>query len=324
MMNFPLRRTTAGLNVPADSQVVPCGERIGSFVARFHTPKGKSVAGAANASDAARSNSTMRFLGFRTCMISNSSLCELVSLLRVELHGADDAFAFFDDDHLVRLDVLQGFHQPAGPANLEHVNPVRFADAEVDAEIVLRKISAAAAHFVNLRVRIFFAGEMRDAFDARTDAAAIGFCSDGFDLDPIVAAAQEDVRPAVVVHVEKAAAPAEILRVFAETALVRAVLEIRAAEIVVERGRISGEICFDEIKIAIEIVIGGGDAHAGLGLAVGAEGAARFKGDVDKRSVLFVLIQRAGGGVVGNVNVRPAIVVEIGGGQGAGGGGGGP
>src|SRR6266404_3061808 len=158
MTNFPLRRTTAGLNVPADSQVVPCGERIGSFVARFHTPKGKSVAGAANASDAARSNSTMRFLGFRTCMISNSSLCGLVSLLRVELHGADDAFAFF-------------------------------ADAEVDAEIVLRKISAAAAHFVNLRMRIFFAGEMRDAFDARTDAAAIGFCSDGFDLDPIVAAA---------------------------------------------------------------------------------------------------------------------------------------
>src|SRR6266478_611857 len=183
------KNVTAGLNVPADSHVVPCGERIGWFEARVHAPKGRSVAGAAKASDAARSNSTMRFLGFRTCMISNSSLCGIVSLLRLELHGADDAFSFFDENHLVRLDVLQGFHQAAGPANLEHVNLVRFADAEVDAQIVLRKIAAAAAHFVNLRMRIFFAGQMRDAFDARTDAAAIGFCSDGFDLDPIVAAA---------------------------------------------------------------------------------------------------------------------------------------
>src|SRR6266850_1305118 len=189
MMNFPLRRTTAGLNVPADSQVVPCGERIGWFEARVHAPKGKSVAGTANASDAARSNNTMRFLGFRTCMISNSSLCGLVSLLRLELHGADDAFAFFDENHLVRLDVLQGFHQAARPANLEHVNLIRFADAEMDAEIVLRKIAAAAAHFVNLRMRIFFAGQTRDAFDARADAAAIGFRAYGFDFDPIVASA---------------------------------------------------------------------------------------------------------------------------------------
>src|SRR5882762_5529287 len=189
MMNFPLRRTTAGLNVPADSQAVPCGERIGSFVARFQAPKGRSVAGAANARDAARSASTMKFLGFRTFMFCGSSLRGFVSLLRVELHGADDAFAFFDEDHLVRLEVLGGFHEAAGPANLEQLHPVGFADAEVDAQIVLRKIPAAAAHFVNLRMQIFFAGEMRDALDARTDAAAIGFRADGFDLDPIVAAA---------------------------------------------------------------------------------------------------------------------------------------
>src|SRR5882672_12336943 len=189
MMNFPLRRTTAGLNVPADSQVVPCGERIGSFVARFHTPKGKSVAGAANASDAARSNSTMRFLGFRTCMISNSSLRGLVRFLRVELHGADDAFAFLDEDHLVRLDVFQRFDEAAGPADFEQLHLVRFADAEMDAQIILREISAAAAYFVDLRMQTLLARKMRDALDARADPAAIGFRADGFDFDPIVAAA---------------------------------------------------------------------------------------------------------------------------------------
>ena len=132
------------------------------------------------------------------------------------------------------------------------------------------------------------------------------------DLGIHVAVANQDVGPAVVVEVEKAAAPAEILRVLAEAALKRGVLEIRAAQIAVERRSIAGKIRFDEIEIAVEIVIGGGDAHAGLWLAVGAERAAGFDGDVGEGAVLFVLIERAGGGIVGDVNVRPAVVIEIG------------
>src|SRR6266851_1347013 len=96
------KNVTAGLNVPADSHPVPCGERMGSFDARFHAPKGRSVAGAAKASEAARSNSTMKILGFKTCMISGSSLRGPVAFLRVELHRAYDAFAFSHHDHLVR------------------------------------------------------------------------------------------------------------------------------------------------------------------------------------------------------------------------------
>src|SRR5205807_7640996 len=117
-----------------------------------------------------------------------------------------------------------------------------------------------------------------------------------------VAVAEENVGPTVVVHVKKTATPAEVLRVLAEAALVSGVLKIRAAEIVVERRRVAGEIRFDQIEIAVEIVIGGGDAHAGLRLAVGAERAAVFDGDVGERAVLLVLIERAGGGMVGDVN----------------------
>src|SRR5229473_3114309 len=244
-------------------------------------------------------------------------------------------------------------------------------------------------------MQALLAGKMRDAFDACADAAAIGFCADGFDFDPIVAGARiaaqklgkivdgvdddievavivevaegaaargdrrgdarpgvvgniieapvaqilvkqlalrvagfglelldfridvavanENVGPAVVVHVEKPAAPAEILGMLPEAALVSGVLEIGAAEIVVKRGCVAGKICFDEIEIAVEIIIGGGDAHARLGLAVGAESAACFYGDVGESAVLLILIESAGGGIVGDVNVRPAVVVEIGG-----------
>src|SRR5216684_6417043 len=238
-------------------------------------------------------------------------------------------------------------------------------------------------------MQTFFAGKMRDALDARADAAAIGFRADGLDLDPVVggagiaaeelgkivdgvdddvevaegaaarghghgdagagvvrnvgeaavaeifieqlalrvagfglelldfrvdvAVANENVGPAVVVEIEKAAAPAEILGVFAEAGLVGGIFEIGATEIAVERRSVAGEIGFDEIEIAIEIVIGGRDAHAGLGLAVGAEGTAGFEGDVGEGAVLFILIEGAGGGIVGDVDVGPAVVVEIGG-----------
>jgi len=97
------------------------------------------------------------------------------AFLRVELHGADDAFALFDEDHLVRLDIFQCFDEAAGPADFEELDAFCFADAEMDAEIVLREIAAAAADFVDLRMQTLLAGEMRDAFDARADAAAIGF-----------------------------------------------------------------------------------------------------------------------------------------------------
>src|SRR5207245_4000561 len=70
---------------------------------------------------------------------------------------------------------------------------------------------------------------------------------------------------------------------------------------------------FDEIEISVEIVIGGGDAHASLRLAIGTEGAASFDGDVREGAVFFVLIESAGGGIVSDVNVGPAVVVKIGG-----------
>ena len=127
-----------------------------------------------------------------------------------------------------------------------------------------------------------------------------------------MAVADEDIRPAIVVKIKKAAAPAEILGVLAEAALEGGVFEICAAEIVVERRRVAGEIGFDEIEIAVEIVIACGNTHACLGLAVGAESAASFESDVGEGAILFVLIEGAGGGVVGDVNVGPAVVVEIG------------
>ena len=63
---------------------------------------------------------------------------------------------------------------------------------------------------------------------------------------------------------------------------------------------------------AVAVVIGGRDAHAGLRFAVGAVGHAGFDGDLGERAVVVVLVEGGGGGVVGDVDVGPAVVVEVG------------
>ncbi len=84
-----------------------------------------------------------------------------------------------------------------------------------------------------------------------------------------------------------------------------------AALIVVERRRVAGEICFNQIEIAIQIIIRCRDPHAGLRLSIRAQSASCFDCDVLKFPVLLVLVERAGGGIVGDINIGPAIVVEI-------------
>ncbi len=79
----------------------------------------------------------------------------------------------------------------------------------------------------------------------------------------------------------------------------------------IQRRSVAREIRFHNIQIPVEVVVGRRNPHPGLRFAVGAEGATCFHSDVYKFAVLFILIQRARRGIVGHVNVRPAIVIEI-------------
>ena len=106
---------------------------------------------------------------------------------RIEGNGADDPLAFLDQDELVGLDVAKGLYEAARPADFEDLDFFGFADSEVDAQIVLGTISAAAADFVDLRMKGFFTGHIRHAFQPSADAAAIGFRADGFDFEPTIA-----------------------------------------------------------------------------------------------------------------------------------------
>src|SRR6266481_711935 len=189
---------------------------------------------------------------------------------RGELHAAEDAFAFFDDDDLIGLDVLEGFDKAAGPADFQELDGFGFADAEVDAQIVLGKIAAAATDFVDLGMKTFFAGEMGDAFDARADAAAIGFCADGFYFDPIVAGAgvaaqklrvivdgvDDDVKIAVVVEIAEGAAARGDGDGDARAGVIGNVAKVSVAQILVEELalRVAG-LGFELLDFGIDVAV---------------------------------------------------------------------
>ena len=126
-----------------------------------------------------------------------------------------------------------------------------------------------------------------------------------------MAVADQNVGPAVVVHVKKTAAPSQILGVRAQSGRESGVFKIAVAEVVIERGRVACEVGLYDIEIAVHIVIRRRNAHARLRLAVRTQRATRLQSDVYELSIFLVLVKGAGRGIVGDVDVGPAVVVEI-------------
>ncbi len=71
---------------------------------------------------------------------------------------------------------------------------------------------------------------------------------------------------------------------------------------------------FQDVEIAVQIVVADAQSHAGLLHAVFVQGHSAFQANLGKSSVVVVFEKKAGGGVAGNIDVGPAVVVKIGGG----------
>jgi hypothetical protein len=80
---------------------------------------------------------------------------------------------------------------------------------------------------------------------------------------------------------------------------------------VIKIAGVVGEIRFENIEPAIAIVITDTDAHAGLFVTIFAVGASGYYGDVGEGAIVIVVIQNAGLRVDCNINIGPAVVIEI-------------
>ncbi len=114
-----------------------------------------------------------------------------------------------------------------------------------------------------------------------------------------------------MIDVEEADAPPEPSGVDADAARKRPILAEPVAGVGVQRRRVAREVGLEDVGRAVAIVVADGEAHAGLRFPVLAVGAARTNRDVLERAVVAVAIQRARVRVVGDVDIRPPIVVEV-------------
>src|SRR5207253_7423359 len=76
-----------------------------------------------------------------------------------------------------------------------------------------------------------------------------------FDFGIHVSVADENVGPAIIVHVKKAAAPSQVLRVHSQASGKSGIFKIPAPAIVVERGSIPGEVGLNNVQIAVKIIV---------------------------------------------------------------------
>src|SRR5262249_38568228 len=127
-----------------------------------------------------------------------------------------------------------------------------------------------------------------------------------------VAVDQKNVQPAVILQIEETASPTEPTCVNANPRVEGHVIETVLAEIAVERGCVVREVGLENVEQPISVVIARGHAHSCLYSAIEAVGAAGFDPDVGECPVFVVAIEGSWGQIVGDVDVRPSVIIEIG------------
>src|SRR5436190_1050076 len=100
--------------------------------------------------------------------------------LRPEENPDASSFPFHHFVNLVHCQSWQSVDVSAWPTDF-NIRLLRCAETEMDAQIILRNVAAAAANLVHLAM---LAG---CADDARTNAGAIRLCANAFQFDPVVA-----------------------------------------------------------------------------------------------------------------------------------------
>ena len=121
----------------------------------------------------------------------------------------------------------------------------------------------------------------------------------------------KNVRPAIIVVVDKPAAPRHIAAVHTNAGSKGDIAEGSIAIVVIKVAGVVREVGFEDVEPAVAVVVRYRNAHARLLVAAIAVSAIRHHRDIGKRAVVVVLKQNAWLGIHGNIDIRPAIVIEV-------------
>src|ERR1044072_827672 len=121
------------------------------------------------------------FVFLSVILQSNSGLlCSSLTWKTIKLFLFDDAFAFFDNKHLVDADAFDLFDNAARPPDFYKVYLRSLLKPEVQSQIIVRYITRAASHFVNLGQVLAY------NFHTRPYPVAVTLVADGLNEHGIV------------------------------------------------------------------------------------------------------------------------------------------
>ena len=126
-----------------------------------------------------------------------------------------------------------------------------------------------------------------------------------------MAVGDNQIRPTVVVEVQRRCAPPHVLCAHRQTAFYGLVGKIVLAPVVIERGRVVGEVCLEYVQHAIMRKICRRYAHAGLFGAVVAVCNARLNTYLFEQLSTEIVVIKARRRVTRDINIRPTVVIEV-------------
>src|SRR5438270_2142369 len=120
----------------------------------------------------------------------------------------------------------------------------------------------------------------------------------------------DQISPAVIVHIGEPDAPAEQLP-RAQPGVAGDIGKKLAIVIVIERGEITRKVRFCNVQQAVPIIIRYSDAHAGLEVTIIVQGDSGLHPTLLKFAVVEIVKEQATRHVTGYIDVRPTVVIEI-------------
>src|SRR5689334_20038613 len=121
----------------------------------------------------------------------------------------------------------------------------------------------------------------------------------------------KNVLQAVVIQIHQADAPSYILRIHRQTRFHDRSFENAAALISIYVGVIAGKIGLQDVQFSVAVIIPDSHSHTALLETMLVERNSSLGGDLGKSSVLIVPEKQARRGIARDIDIGPAISVEV-------------
>src|SRR5580700_8957301 len=132
-----------------------------------------------------------------------------------------------------------------------------------------------------------------------------------FDSGVHTSSYKEDVRPTVVVQIKNPRSPTRETGLNAKFRLQSSIVKIARAIVVVQHICVLCKVSFEEVQVAIQVVITDSDSHSRFFATVAAQGNTTLNPFLFESPVVLVDEQQAGCRVASYVYVRPTVLVEV-------------